>query len=63
MKIDGVAWSKRWQLQPLAYGINKLMLGCLLAEDKVSFDDVAEKITQLGEKVVQSVDITSSTNL
>lgn len=41
---------------PLAFGIKKLTIACAIEDDKVSVDDLEEKITAF-EDVVQSVDI------
>lgn len=44
------------KLVPLAYGIHKLQLSCVIEDDKVSVDELQEKI-ELIEDYVQSVDI------
>lgn len=44
------------KLVPLAYGIHKLQLSCVIEDDKVSVDELQEKIEQI-EDFVQSVDI------
>lgn len=44
------------KLVPLAYGINKLQIMCVVEDDKVSVDLLQEKIEEL-EDLVQSVDI------
>ncbi|XP_021712717.1 probable elongation factor 1-delta isoform X2 [Aedes aegypti] len=44
------------KLVPLAYGIHKLQLSCVIEDDKVSVDELQEKIEQI-EDYVQSVDI------
>ncbi|XP_055549369.1 probable elongation factor 1-delta isoform X2 [Wyeomyia smithii] len=44
------------KLVPLAYGIHKLQLSCVIEDDKVSVDELQEKIEKI-EDYVQSVDI------
>ena len=44
------------KLVPLAYGIKKLQIGCVVEDDKVSIDWLTEEIQNF-EDVVQSVDI------
>lgn len=44
------------KLVPLAYGIHKLQISCVIEDDKVSVDELQEKIEQI-EDYVQSVDI------
>lgn len=44
------------KLVPLAYGIKKLQIGCVIEDDKVSVDWLTEEIQNF-EDLVQSVDI------
>lgn len=44
------------KLVPLAYGIKKLQIGCVVEDDKVSVDWLTEEIQNF-EDLVQSVDI------
>lgn len=44
------------ELKPLAFGIKKLTILSTVVDDKVSVDDLTEKIEAL-EDIVQSVDI------
>jgi translation elongation factor EF-1beta/ribosomal protein L12E/L44/L45/RPP1/RPP2 len=53
--MDGLLWGAS-KLIPLAYGINKLQIMCVIEDDKVSVDELTEKIEEF-EDVVQSVDI------
>jgi len=53
--MDGLLWGVS-KLVPLAYGINKLQICCVIEDDKVSVDELQEKI-QENEDFVQSVDI------
>ncbi|KAJ8040769.1 Elongation factor 1-delta [Holothuria leucospilota] len=53
--LDGLVWGAS-KLVDVAYGIKKLQIACVIEDDKVSVDDIEEKITAF-EELVQSVDI------
>ncbi|KAK0404423.1 hypothetical protein QR680_017446 [Steinernema hermaphroditum] len=53
---DGLVWGGG-KLIPLAYGIKKLQIICVIEDLKVSVDDLIEKITGDFDEYVQSVDI------
>jgi translation elongation factor EF-1beta len=53
--MDGLLWGVS-KLVPLAYGIMKLQILCIIEDDKVSVDELQEKIQEF-EDFVQSVDI------
>lgn len=53
--IDGLLWGAA-KLVPLAYGIHKLQISCVVEDDKVSIDWLTEEIEKI-EDFVQSVDI------
>uniref|UniRef100_A0A914WK14 Uncharacterized protein n=1 Tax=Plectus sambesii TaxID=2011161 RepID=A0A914WK14_9BILA len=53
---DGLVWGGG-KLIPLAYGIKKLQIICVIEDDKVSVDDLIESITEGFSDHVQSVDI------
>ncbi|GJQ66838.1 hypothetical protein Trydic_g18596 [Trypoxylus dichotomus] len=55
IEMDGLLWGAS-KLVPLAYGINKLQISCVIEDDKVSVDELQEKI-EANENHVQSVDI------
>lgn len=52
---DGLLWGAS-KLVPLAYGIHKLQISCVVEDDKVGVDFLEEEITKY-EDLVQSVDI------
>ena len=52
---DGLLWGAS-KLVPLAYGIKKLQIGCVVEDDKVGTDFLEEEIQKF-EDFVQSVDI------
>lgn len=53
--MEGLLWGVS-KLVPLAYGIQKLQILCIIEDDKVSVDELQEKIQEF-EDFVQSVDI------
>ena len=54
--MDGLYWKTQYRKDPIAYGIEKLIIGVTVEDDKVSVDDLQEKIEALKESV-QSCDI------
>ncbi|KAL0088204.1 hypothetical protein F4703DRAFT_1753698 [Phycomyces blakesleeanus] len=55
ISMDGLLWGGS-QLVPIGFGIKKLQINCVVEDDKVSMDDLSDKITEL-EDFVQSVDV------
>lgn len=55
IEMDGLIWGAS-KLVPVGYGINKLQIMCVIEDDKVSIDELQEKIEGF-EDFVQSVDI------
>jgi elongation factor 1-delta len=55
IEMDGLVWGAA-KLVPLAYGIKKLQIMCVVEDDKVSTDDLEDKICAF-EDFVQSMDI------
>ncbi|KAK8748785.1 hypothetical protein OTU49_015990 [Cherax quadricarinatus] len=55
IRMDGLQWGAS-KLAPLAFGINKLSILCTVEDEKVSVDDLIERICDF-EDTVQSVDI------
>jgi len=53
---DGLVWNKDPKILPVAFGMNKLQVGCVVEDLKVSIDDVLE-IVESWEDDVQSCDI------
>jgi len=52
---DGLVWGAS-KLVPLAYGIHKLQISCVVEDDKIGIDFLEDEITK-HEDLVQSVDI------
>lgn len=57
IQIDGLVWNKQPKLVPVAFGMNKLQVGCVIEDEKVSTDDIFEKIE--ADPLVQSTDVVS----
>lgn len=55
IRMDGLQWGAS-KLAPLAYGINKLCILCTVEDERVSIDDLVDRICELKD-CVQSVDI------
>lgn len=55
ISCEGLIWGQS-KFVPLAYGIKKLQIGCVIEDDKVSVDWLTEEIQNF-EDLVQSVDI------
>lgn len=58
IEIDGLVWKQDNKKEPIAYGVEKLIVGCVVEDDKVGIDDLIDKIMEFDEEV-QSVDIRS----
>jgi len=55
IQMDGLLWGSS-KLMPVGYGINKLQITTVVEDDKVSVEELTEKIESF-EDFVQSVDI------
>ncbi|KAG2228164.1 hypothetical protein INT45_009210 [Circinella minor] len=55
IQMDGLLWGGH-QHVPVGYGIKKLQINCVVEDDKVALDDLADAIQEL-EDYVQSVDV------
>merc|ERR1712083_1167529 len=55
IEMDGLVWGAS-KLVPVGYGINKLSVMCVVEDDKVSIDELQEKIQDF-EDFVQSCDV------
>jgi|TARA_B110000305_G_C19187184_1_gene514859 translation elongation factor EF-1beta len=53
---EGLYWKTEYKKEPVAFGIFKLIVGFSLEDEKVSVDDIVERIEGL-EDMVQSVEI------
>jgi len=55
IEMDGLVWGAS-KLVPIGYGIQKLQVMCTVEDEKVSVDELQEKIAEF-EDYVQSVDV------
>jgi len=55
IKTDGLVWGAS-KLVPVAFGIKKLQIACVVEDDKVGTDYLEEKIQEFDDHV-QSVDV------
>lgn len=62
LEIDGLIWNKEPKKLDVAFGIQKLQIGCVIEDDKVLTDDIFDQILAW-EDDVQSVDMVSMQKL
>ena len=55
--INGVTWGEGFEIEPVAFGICKLVMSCVMVDDEVGMDDITEAIENTFEDLVQSVDV------
>lgn len=55
IEADGLLWGAS-KFVPLAYGIKKLQITCVIEDDKISTDFLEEEITKF-EDHIQSMDV------
>merc|ERR1712126_537187 len=55
IEMDGLVWGAT-KLVPVGYGINKLQIMCTVEDEKVSIEELSEKMQEF-EDFVQSVDV------
>lgn len=48
IKLNGLEWSVTCKKVPIAYGLMKLQIGCVIVDDLVNTDDIIERIECLG---------------
>ena len=53
---EGLYWKTEYKKEPIAFGIFKLIIGFSLEDEKVSVDDIVERIEEKDDQV-QSVEI------
>ncbi|CAH0473636.1 unnamed protein product [Peronospora belbahrii] len=62
LPVEGLTWGEGHKLVPVAFGIKKLLVQCVIIDDMVLLDDITEAIEGF-EDYVQSVDIASMNKL
>merc|ERR1712014_564611 len=60
--MDGLVWGAKHEKKPLAFGLFKLVVTAVVEDEKVSTDDLTEKIEEYDDEV-QSVDIAAFNKL
>ena len=38
--MDGLDWKTEFKKEPVAYGVKKIVIGCVVEDEKVSVDDI-----------------------
>ena len=59
---EGLNWGESFKLEPVAYGIMKLVMTCTIVDSLVLMDDITDHIESL-EDYVQSVQVASMNKL
>ena len=49
--MDGLDWKTEFKKEPVAFGVFKILIGCVIVDDKVSTDDLIDKITAFEDNV------------
>ncbi|KAL4462630.1 hypothetical protein ABPG74_000460 [Tetrahymena malaccensis] len=52
VKFAGLVWKKETKILPIAFGLKKLQVACVIEDDKVCIDDIVDKIMELEEVTV-----------
>ena len=55
---EGLTWGEKFELQPIAFGIKKLVMTCSIVDSLILMDDITDGIEALDEWV-QSVQVAS----
>lgn len=42
--MDGLMWKTEYKKEPVAFGVFKIIIGCTIEDDKVSTDDLIDRI-------------------
>ena len=56
IELDGLVWGGDFKVVDVAYGIQKLVVACIIEDEKVSLEDFEEKLLAM-EDIVSSVDL------
>jgi translation elongation factor EF-1beta len=60
--MEGLTWGENYKLEPIGYGLNKLIMSCTIVDSLVNLDDITESIESLDDWV-QSVTVLSMNNI
>lgn len=53
--MDGLSWGETFRVEEIGYGIRKLVVQCVVEDEKVSLDELEERMLAF-EDVIQSID-------
>ncbi len=56
--MEGLVWAEGCNVVPVAFGVKKLVISCIIDDDKVGLNDITDELEAM-EELVQSVDITT----
>jgi elongation factor 1-beta len=54
--MDGLVWGSEFKVVDVAYGIQKLVVPCVIEDEKIGLEDLEERVLAL-EDQVQSIDL------
>ena len=60
---EGLFWKTEFKKEPVAFGVFKIVIGMTIEDEKVSVDDLIERLCEQFEEEVQSVDIAAFNKL
>lgn len=55
IQMDGLSWGETFKVEEIGYGIKKLVVQCVVEDEKVSLDELEEKLLAF-EDIIQSID-------
>ena len=58
IKKDGLQWNTGYKLEEVAFGIKKLIIACLIEDEKCSLQEIQDELESWTDDV-QSVDVVS----
>jgi translation elongation factor EF-1beta len=56
--MPGLVWAEGCNVVPVAFGVKKLVISCIIDDDKVGLNDITDELEAM-EELIQSVDITT----
>ena len=59
---EGLSWGQGFKLEPIAYGIKKLVMQCVIVDALILMDDITDAIEAI-DQFVQSVQVVSMTKI
>ena len=57
--LDGLTWKEQYKTPVIAFGMKKLVIGCVMEDEKVSVDENIIDVLLGWEDEIQSIDIAS----